>query len=124
VCALAISLKFKFGYDDSLDVVGVHLVGGIIGSLLVGVFADAAFNSAVAGVPGGGGLVETGHIDLLGEQALAVGATMAWSFIATLGIMLALKTLLPKGVRASEEDEETGLDLSQHAEQGYELERV
>ena len=85
VCAFAISLKFKFGYDDSLDVVGVHLVGGIIGSLLVGIFADAAFNPAVAGSPGGGGLVETGSVDLLGEQLLAVVATMAWSFVAHAG---------------------------------------
>ena len=51
VCCFAVSLKFKAGYDDSLDVVGVHLVGGIIGSLLVGIFADAAFNPAVAGRP-------------------------------------------------------------------------
>jgi Amt family ammonium transporter len=124
VCALAISLKFKLGYDDSLDVVGVHLVGGVVGSLLVGVFADAAFNGVVGASPGGGGLVETGHVDLLGEQALAVVATMAWSFGMTLVILLVLKAVLPKGIRASEEDEDTGLDLSQHAETGYELERV
>ena len=73
MCAFAVSLKFKFGYDDSLDVVGVHLVGGIIGSLLVGIFADAAFNPAVPGRPDGGGLIETGSLDLLGEQLLAVG---------------------------------------------------
>jgi Amt family ammonium transporter len=124
ICAFAVSFKFKFGYDDSLDVVGVHLVGGIVGSLLVGIFADAAFNPAVAGSPGGGGLVETGSLDLLGEQALAVGATMAWSFGVTAVIVLVLKAVLPKGVRASEEDEDTGLDLSQHSEQGYALERV
>jgi Amt family ammonium transporter len=124
VCAFAISLKYRFGYDDSLDVVGVHLVGGIVGSLLVGVFADAAFNPAVAGAPGGGGLVETGSVDLLGEQALAVLATMAWSFVLTLVIMIVLTRLLPQGVRVSEEDEETGLDLTQHSETGYALDRV
>jgi len=124
VCAFAVSLKFKFGYDDSLDVVGVHLVGGLIGSLLVGVFADAAFNPAVAASPGGGGLVETGTLDLLGEQLIAVGATMAWSFVITGAIMLVLKVALPKGVRASEEEEDTGLDLAYHSETGYALDRV
>jgi Amt family ammonium transporter len=123
VCAFAVSLKFKFGYDDSLDVVGVHLVGGLVGSLLVGVFADAAYNSAVAGAPGGGGLIETGSLDLMVEQLIAVGATMAWSFGLTLVIMLVLKVVL-KGVRVSEEDEETGLDLTLHSETGYALERV
>jgi Amt family ammonium transporter len=123
-CAFAVSLKFKFGYDDSLDVVGVHLVGGLIGSLLVGVFADAAYNEAVAAAPGGGGLVETGKLDLLGEQLIAVGATMVWSFVLTAVIMLVLKAALPKGIRASEEDEETGLDLTQHSETGYALDRV
>jgi Amt family ammonium transporter len=123
VCAFAVSLKFKFGYDDSLDVVGVHLVGGLVGSLLVGVFADAAYNSAVAASPGGGGLIETGSLDLMIEQLIAVGATMAWSFGITLVIMLVLKVVL-KGVRVSEEDEETGLDLTLHSETGYALERV
>ena len=124
VCAFAVSLKFKLGYDDSLDVVGVHLVGGLIGSLLVGVFADAAYNSAVAGAPGGGGLVETGNLDLLGEQLIAVGATMAWSFALTAVILLVLKVVLPKGIRSSEEEEETGLDQSYHSEAGYALDRV
>jgi Amt family ammonium transporter len=124
VCALAVSLKFKFGYDDSLDVVGVHLVGGLIGSLLVGVFADAAFNAGVAAAPGGGGLIETGSFDLLLEQLLAVAATMVWSFALTAVLMLGLKKVLPQGIRVSEEDEETGLDLTQHSETGYALDRV
>jgi Amt family ammonium transporter len=124
VCALAVSLKSKFGYDDSLDVVGVHLVGGIIGSLLVGVFADAAFNGLVADSPGGGGLIETGKLDLLGEQALAVGATLVWSFVMTAVILLVMKKVLPKGIRVSEEDESTGLDLTQHSETGYAFDRV
>jgi Amt family ammonium transporter len=124
VCAFAVSWKFKLGYDDSLDVVGVHLVGGLIGSLLVGVFADAAYNEAVAGAPGGGGVIETGNLDLLGEQVIAVGATMIWSFVITGVIMVVLKVVLPRGVRASEEEEETGLDLTQHSETGYALDRV
>ena len=124
ICAFAVSLKFKLGYDDSLDVVGVHLVGGLVGSLLVGVFADAAFNEGVAGAPGGGGLIETGKLDLLGEQALAVVATMAWSFVITAVIMLVLKVVLPKGIRSTEEEEETGLDQSYHSESGYSLDRV
>ncbi len=124
VCAFAVSLKFKLGYDDSLDVVGVHLVGGLIGSLLVGVFADAAYNSAVAAAPGGGGLIETGNLDLLGEQLIAVGATIAWSFVLTAVILLVLKVVLPKGIRSTEEEEQTGLDQSYHSETGYALERV
>jgi Amt family ammonium transporter len=102
----------------------VHLVGGLIGSLLVGIFADAAFNPAVAAAPGGGGLIETGNLDLLLEQILAVVVTMAWSFAITLIIMVVLKRALPKGVRVDAEDEETGLDLTQHSETGYALDRV
>jgi ammonium transporter, Amt family len=120
VCALAISLKFKLGYDDSYDVVGVHLVGGLVGSLLLGFFADSSINPAVVdeGVFLGGGA------GLLGEQVIAVVATMAWSFVVTLVIMFVLNIVLPKGIRVSEDDEETGLDLAQHSETGYALERV
>jgi Amt family ammonium transporter len=88
------------------------------------VFADAAYNEAVAGAPGGGGVIETGNLDLLGEQVIAVGATMIWSFVITGVIMVVLKVVLPRGVRASEEEEETGLDLTQHSETGYALDRV
>jgi Amt family ammonium transporter len=119
VCALAVSLKFKFGYDDSLDVVGVHLVGGLVGSLLLGFFADAAINPA-----GTDGVFLGGGFGLFGEQVLAVVATMVWSFAVTFGIVLVLGKVLPGGIRVSEEDEDTGLDLSQHSETGYALERV
>jgi ammonium transporter, Amt family len=119
VCALAISLKFKFGYDDSLDVVGVHLVGGLVGSLLLGFFADATINPA-----GTDGVFLGGGFGLFGEQLLAVVATMAWSFVVTFGIVFVLSKVLPGGIRVSEEDEETGLDLTQHSETGYALERV
>jgi Amt family ammonium transporter len=120
VCALAVGLKFKAGYDDSYDVVGVHLVGGLIGSLLLGFFADSSINPAVVdeGVFLGGG------VSLLWEQVIAVVATMVWSFVVTLVIMYVLKAVLPKGIRVSEDDEETGLDLTQHSETGYALERV
>jgi len=119
VCALAVSLKFKFGYDDSLDVVGVHLVGGLVGSLLLGFFADAAINPA-----GADGVFLGGGFGLFGEQVLAVVATMVWSFVVTFGIVFVLSKVLPGGIRVSEEDEDTGLDLSQHSETGYALERV
>jgi ammonium transporter, Amt family len=119
VCALAISLKFKFGYDDSLDVVGVHLFGGLVGSLLLGFFADATINPA-----GTDGVFLGGGFGLFGEQVLAVVATMVWSFAVTFGIVFVLSNVLPGGIRVSEEDEETGLDLTQHSETGYALERV
>jgi ammonium transporter, Amt family len=119
VCALAISLKFKFGYDDSLDVVGVHLFGGLVGSLLLGFFADATINPA-----GTDGVFLGGGFGLFGEQVLAVVATMVWSFAVTFGIVFVLSKVLPGGIRVSEEDEETGLDLTQHSETGYALERV
>jgi len=119
VCALAVGLKFKFGYDDSLDVVGVHLVGGLVGSLLLGFFADAAINPA-----GADGVFLGGGFGLFGEQVLAVAATMVWSFAVTFGIVFVLSKVLPGGIRVSEEDEDTGLDLSQHSETGYALERV
>jgi Amt family ammonium transporter len=121
LCYLAVSLKFRFGYDDSLDVVGVHLVGGIVGSLLLGFFADASINELVGeneGVFLGGGT------DLLADQVVAVVATIVFSFVVTYAIAFVLDKVLPGGIRVSEEDEETGLDQTQHAETGYALERV
>ncbi len=119
ICMLAVSLKHKFGYDDSLDVVGVHLVGGIVGSLLLGVFADpSATGAGVEGLAYGGGA------DLLVDQLIAVGATIVFSFVVTFAIMLALKKFLPGGVRVDPEQEEEGLDLTQHSETGYALERA
>ena len=119
VCFLAVSIKFRFGYDDSLDVIGVHLVGGMLGSLLLGLFADKAVNAN-----GADGLFSGGGLELLGEQALAVGATLVFSFVLTYGICLVLKAVLPGGLRLSDEDEETGLDLSQHSEVAYAPDRV
>jgi Amt family ammonium transporter len=119
VCAVAVTLKFKFGYDDSLDVVGVHLVGGLVGSLLLGFFADGAINPA-----GTDGVFLGGGFSLFKEQVIAVVATVVWSFVVTFLIVFVLDKVLPGGVRVTEEDEETGLDLTQHSETGYALERV
>jgi Amt family ammonium transporter len=116
LCFLAVSLKFRFGYDDSLDVIGVHLVGGIIGSVLLGVFADASVNAA-----GKDGVFSGGGWSLFGEQVLAVAVVMVFSFVVSYAIAVVLKLFLPGGIRVSEEDEETGLDLTLHTETGYAL---
>jgi Amt family ammonium transporter len=119
LCFLAVSMKFRFGYDDSLDVIGVHLVGGILGSLLLGLFAERAVNPA-----GADGVFFGGGFSLLGEQAIAVGATLVYSFVVTALILLVLRAIIPGGLRVSDEDEETGLDLSQHQEVAYAPDRV
>ncbi len=111
-CFLAIQLKFRFSYDDALDVVGVHLVGGLVGSLLLGLFASEAINSA-----GTDGLFFGGGLDLMGKQVLAVGATLVWSFVISL--VLAKVIDVTMGLRVSPDDEAQGLDLTQHAETGY-----
>ena len=120
ICFFACSIKFKFGYDDALDVVGVHLVGGIVGSLLLGLFADRAFNPAVTHQ----GVFVNGSWELMGDQVIAVVATLVWSGVITLVIVKVLDLVIPGGIRVSDEDEETGLDLTQHSEVGYALERV
>jgi len=113
ICAYAVSLKTKAGYDDALDVVGVHLVGGLVGSLAVGLFSEPDFfgTDVMAGVFHGGGW------DLFVEQVIANGATIVYSFVVTGLIMLALKATI--GVRVSEDIEATGLDLAEHAETAY-----
>ncbi|CAN5773520.1 ammonium transporter [soil metagenome] len=112
-CALAVGLKYTFGYDDSLDVVGVHLVGGLIGTLGVGFLATAAAPAGVDGLLYGGG------VDQLWRQAVGAGAVLVFSFVLTLAIGLALQATI--GFRISEEDEVAGIDSSEHAETGYEL---
>jgi Amt family ammonium transporter len=112
VCFLAIQLKFRFGYDDSLDVVAVHLVGGIIGSLLLGFFADKGINAL-----GADGVFLGGGTTLLLKQLLAVGVTLGYSFVVS--FILAKGIDMTIGLRCSEEEELRGLDLSQHAEAGY-----
>ena len=112
VCAYAVSLKFRFGYDDSLDVVGVHLVGGMVGALLTGVFADTLINEA-----GADGLLAGGGLTLLGKQFIGVGVTLAFSFVASYAIAKVVDATI--GLRVTEEEEIGGLDLAQHAETGY-----
>ncbi len=111
VCSYAVNWKLRLGYDDSLDVVGVHLVAGVIGTLLIGVFATAAMTGGPRGLLSGGGPA------LLGRQAVAVLAVGGYAFTVTYGIGKAIDAVL--GFRASAEHEETGLDLSLHAETAY-----
>ena len=112
LCFLAIQLKFRLGYDDSLDVVGVHLVGGIVGSLLLGFFADTAVNSL-----GADGVFFGGGSDLLIDQLTAVGATIAYSGIVTFILAKAIDVVI--GLRVTPDEEAEGLDTTQHAESAY-----
>lgn len=113
LCALAVGLKYRFGYDDSLDVVGVHLVGGLVGTLAIGFLATA---DAPAGVDG---LFYGGGADQLGKQAVGAGAVLAYSFIVTLILGFILQKTV--GFRLDEETEVSGIDLAVHAESGYDL---
>ena len=114
ICAFAVSLKFRAGYDDSLDVVGVHMVGGLVGSLLIGFFAKpGALGEVEAGLFNGGGA------GLLAEQFIANAVTIVFSFVVTFVILKALDSTM--GIRASEDDEVDGMDISQHAETAYNL---
>jgi len=113
VCFLAIQVKYRFRYDDSLDVIGVHLVGGLLGSLLLGLFADRAVNGAVTHE----GLLLGGGLTLLGYQAVASFSVLAFSLAVSLALAKVID--LTMGLRVSEEAEIVGLDLSQHAETAY-----
>ncbi|HEX6419261.1 MAG TPA: ammonium transporter [Acidimicrobiales bacterium] len=113
VCYLALGLKKAFRFDDSLDVIAVHLVGGLVGSLLLGLFADASINPVVTDE----GLFLGGGADLLVDQVVASVVTLAFSFVASLVIAKAIDVTI--GLRVSEEAEDQGLDLSQHAEVAY-----
>jgi Amt family ammonium transporter len=112
-CCFAVGLKTRFGYDDALDVVGVHFVGGLVGSLCVGLFSNPDFfgTEVMEGLFYGGGL------QLFGEQALANAVTIVYSGAVTAVIILALKATI--GVRVSESVEASGLDLAEHAETAY-----
>jgi Amt family ammonium transporter len=114
-CAFAVSFKYRFGYDDSLDVIGIHLVGGILGSLLVGVLASqvATGEGGIEGVLYGGGLGQ------LGKQTVAVLAVFAYSFVLSYLLGMAVEKTI--GFRISEEEELQGVDETTHAETGYEL---
>jgi Amt family ammonium transporter len=112
-CYYGVRIKSRFGFDDALDVVGVHGVGGSIGALLTGVFASTAVNAA-----GRDGLLY-GNPGQLVPQVVGIAVTMAFSFIVSFAILKAIDLTI--GVRVSAEAEETGLDLAEHAETAYVL---
>jgi len=114
LCSLAVGLKYIFMIDDSLDVVGVHLVGGIWGSLSIGIFGSSAVNSI-----GLDGLAYGGGTELLMKQLLGVGLVFAYSFVATLIIGFAIEKTM--GFRIKREGELEGIDLVEHAESAYEF---
>jgi Amt family ammonium transporter len=116
LCALAVGLKYKLGYDDSLDVVGVHLVGGLWGTLAVGLFASEATTAGVDGLFYGGG------VDQLWRQAVGAFAVLAYSFVLTLVIGFAIQKTI--GFRLTDDDEVTGIDSVVHAETGYDLDSI
>lgn len=112
-CAIAVSLKYKVGYDDSLDVVGLHLVAGLIGSIFIGLFASSAAPAGVDGLFYGGGT------ELLVKQLIASGAVLGYSFIVTYLIAVAIDKTI--GFRIATDDEIAGIDLAVHAESSYEI---
>jgi Amt family ammonium transporter len=113
LCAWAVGLKYKLGYDDSLDVVGVHLVGGIVGTVMIGFVSTAAAPGGVDGLFFGGGLQP------LVVQTLTALFAILWSGLATLVVGLAIKATI--GWRIPEEDELEGIDFTEHGESGYDL---
>jgi Amt family ammonium transporter len=113
ICPLAVGMKERFGYDDSLDVVGVHLVGGFVGTLMIGIVGSADSVQGVAGLLYGGGL------DQFWKQLAAAAAVLAYSFVVSLVLALAIKATM--GIRISPEDEETGIDARLHRDAAYEL---
>ncbi|CAB4679250.1 MAG: ammonium transporter [Actinobacteria bacterium] len=116
ICSAAVALKYRLGFDDSLDVVGVHLVGGIVGCLSIGFFGSTAVNAL-----GANGIFYGGGVALLGKQALGVVAVGGYSFIVTLLLGYAIKFTI--GFRISEADEAEGIDITEHLELAYELNR-
>lgn len=110
LCALAIEMKFKLGIDDSLDVVGIHLVGGLVGTLFIGFFAADV------------GLIFSGSFDQLGKQAIAAFTVLIFSFVASWLIGTAIEKTI--GFRVKNEDELAGIDSVVHGEEGYALEEV
>jgi len=110
VCALAVDLKFKLGFDDSLDVVGIHLVGGIIGTLYIGIFGT------------GIGLIDTGSLTQLGAQAIGAFAVLIYSFVLTFIIGWIIQKTM--GFRIKNEDEVAGVDTTVHGEEGYALDAI
>jgi Amt family ammonium transporter len=115
ICFLACTtLKSKFGYDDSLDVFGVHGIGGTLGAILTGVFASRAANNYDGGNPLG---MIDGNSTLVVTQILAVGVTWVLAIVATTVILKVLDIVM--GLRVTREEEQRGLDISLHGEEGY-----
>jgi ammonium transporter, Amt family len=112
-CAMAVGLKYRFGVDDSLDVVGVHLVGGLWGTLAVGLFASAATTAGVDGLFYGGG------VDQLWRQAVGAFAVLFFSFFVTLALGFAIEKTI--GFRIRSEDEIEGIDFVEHSETAYDF---
>ncbi|WP_405019337.1 ammonium transporter [Kitasatospora sp. NBC_00070] len=115
-CAAAISLKYRWGFDDSLDVVGVHLVGGVIGSLLIGLFATGKVGQTAQGLFYGGGVGQ------LGKQALGVAVVGVYSFVLSWLLGQAIDKTI--GFRVSEDVEVAGIDQAEHAESAYDFSAV
>ena len=113
LCALAVGLKYRFGYDDSLDVVGVHLVGGLVGTILIGFLATDAAPAGVDGLFYGGGAGQ------LWSQTLAAATVLVYSLVVAGIIGLVISRTM--GARIAEDDEVTGIDTAVHAEVAYEL---
>jgi Amt family ammonium transporter len=112
-CAAAVGLKYKVGMDDSLDVVGVHLVGGLVGTLLIGLVSTSSAPGGVDGLLHGGGFTSLGH------QALAALFTLVWTGVLTTAIAFAVKVTI--GWRVGHEAEVEGIDADQHGESAYDL---
>jgi Amt family ammonium transporter len=120
VCALAVSLKYRFGFDDSLDVVGVHFVGGWIGSLWIGLFANDKLNSYISDPALGGaknGLFMGGGVHQLGAQAGASAMVTVYSFAVAFILAFVIQKTI--GFRVSTEAEVEGIDIAEHAESAY-----
>jgi ammonium transporter, Amt family len=113
-CYFALSLKTRFGFDDALDVVGIHGVGGALGAVLTGVFATTLVNEG-----GADGLFYGGGTELVIEQIFAVVVTIVFSFVMSFAILKVIDMVI--GLRVSAEAEEAGCDLAEHAETGYVL---
>ena len=111
ICFLALQIKFRYGFDDSLDVVAVHMVGGIVGALLLGLFAEAA----IGGTDG----AFFGNVEQLLRQAISIVVALVFSFVVTYVIAVIIDRTM--GLRVSEDEERRGLDVSLHEEQGYVL---
>ncbi|MFC4945364.1 ammonium transporter [Pseudonocardia sp. GCM10023141] len=114
LCALAVGLKFRLGFDDSLDVVGVHLVGGLVGTLLIGFFGTVSVNSL-----GADGLFYGGGLAQLGKQAVAAFTVLGYSFVVTTILALIIKYTI--GFRIKDEAEVVGIDENEHAETAYDF---